>query len=276
LNLQSSDALRQHLLQGTRGALAVPISYDNEVIAVLDIQSEDIEVFETSDVNVIRYVGQQLGTSLGQSHRLSALRNELNAQELTMQRQLEKLLNYERRERQATTQAWVNYLKQRGMDYMGFDMNSNEEPNPAYTLTDDMQPAIQTGDISLRIEGEQQILSVPIILRGYTLGAMSFRVPEGNQTIGPRQQELIRSVVQRLGLALENKRLFEQSQAQAQRESKANEVGSLLLSSTDIETVLRLAADSFNQAMGSVQTQIRLRPESQEHQANGNGSEGAS
>jgi GAF domain-containing protein len=276
LNLQSSDALRQHLLQGTRGALAVPINYDNEVIAVLDIQSEDIEVFETSDVNVIRFVAQQLGTSLGQSHRLSALRNELNAQELTMQRQLEKLLNYERRERQATTQAWVNYLKQRGMDYMGFDMNSNEEPNPAYTLTDDMQPAIQTGDISLRIEGEQQILSVPIILRGYTLGAMSFRVPEGNQTIGPRQQELIRSVVQRLGLALENKRLFEQSQAQAQRESKANEVGSLLLTSTDIETVLRLAADSFNQAMGSVQTQIRLRPESQEHQANGNGSEGAS
>jgi GAF domain-containing protein len=276
LNLQSSDALRQHLLQGTRGALAVPINYDNEVIAVLDIQSEDIEVFETSDVNVIRFVAQQLGTSLGQSHRLSALRNELNAQELTMQRQLEKLLNYERRERQATTQAWVNYLKQRGMDYMGFDMNSNEEPNPAYTLTDDMQPAIQTGDISLRIEGEQQILSVPIILRGYTLGAMSFRVPEGNQTIGPRQQELIRSVVQRLGLALENKRLFEQSQAQAQRESKANEVGNLLLTSTDIETVLRLAADSFNQAMGSVQTQIRLRPESKEHQANGNGSEGAS
>jgi GAF domain-containing protein len=147
-----------------------------------------------------------------------------------------------------------------------------DEPNPAVALTDDLQPAIQTGDISLRYEGEQQVLSVPIILRGYTLGAMSFRVPEGSQTIGPRQQELIRSVVQRLGLALENKRLFEQSQAQAQRESKANEVGSLLLSSTDIDTVLKMAADSFNQAMGAVQTQIRLRPEGQEL----NGGEGAS
>jgi GAF domain-containing protein len=272
LNLNSSDMLRQHLLQGTRGALAVPISYENEVIAVLDIQSEDLESFDAGEVNVIRFVAQQLGTSLGQGHRLSQLRKELSAQELTMQRQLEKLLNYERRERQATTQAWVNYLKQRGMDYMGFDMSSSDEPSPAYALTDDLQPAIQTGDISLRYEGEQQILSVPIVLRGYTLGAMSFRVPEGNQTIGPRQQELIRSVVQRLGLALENKRLFEQSQAQAQRESKANEVGSLLLSSTDIDTVLRLAAESFNQAMGAVQTQIRLRPESHEM----NGSEGAS
>jgi GAF domain-containing protein len=271
LTLESSDAMRQHLLQGTQGALAVPISYENEVIAVLDIQSEDLEHFYLADVNVIRFVAQELGTSLGQSQRLTELRKELNEQETTMQRQLDKLLSYERRERQATTQAWVNYLKQRGMDYMGFDMDSSDEPSPAYALTDDLQPAIQTGDISLRYEGDQQILSVPIVLRGYTLGAMSFRVPEGNQTIGPRQQELIRSVVQRLGLALENKRLFEQSQSQAQRESKANEVGSLLLSSTDIDTVLRLAAESFNQAMGAVQTQIRLRPESQEM----NGSEGA-
>lgn len=273
LNLQSSDALRSHLLQGTRGALAVPISFENEVIAVLDVQSEDLETFEQGDINLIRFVAQDLGTALGQGHRLTELRKELNEQEITMQRQTEKLLSYERRERQATTQAWVNYLKQRGMDYMGFDINSSmDEPNPAVALTDDLQPAIQTGEISLRYEGEQQILSVPIILRGYTLGAMSFRVPEGSQTIGPRQQELIRSVVQRLGLALENKRLFEQSQAQAQRESKANEVGSLLLSSTDIDTVLKMAADSFNQAMGAVQTQIRLRPESQEL----NGSEGTS
>lgn len=272
LNNQSPDAMRSHLLQGTRGALAVPINFENDVTAVIDIQSEDLEVFEQADVNVVRFIAQQLGMALGQSKRLEELRKEIGTQETTIVQQREKLLNYERRERQATTQAWVNYLRQRGMDYMGFDISGLDDPNPAVALNDDLQPAIQTGEISLSYENGQQILSVPIVLRGYTLGAMSFRVPEGSQTIGPRQQELIRSVVQRLGLALENKRLFEQSQAQAQRESKANEVGSLLLSSTDIDTVLRMAAESFNQAMGAVQTQIRVRPDSPEV----TGSEGAS
>jgi hypothetical protein len=60
---------------------------------------------------------------------------------------------------------------------------------------------------------------------------------------------------------LENKRLFEQSRAQALRESKANQVGNLLLSSTDIETVLNLAAQNFNEALGAVQTKIHLQPE---------------
>ena len=49
---------------------------------------------------------------------------------------------------------------------------------------------------------------------------------------------MLRTVANRLGVALESNRLFEQTQAQAQRERKANEIGSMLLSETDIEAVL--------------------------------------
>ena len=44
----------------------------------------------------------------------------------------------------------------------------------------------------------------------------------------------------------------------------ANEVGNLLLTSTDINTVLQLAAENFNQALGAIQTQIRLKPDAQQ------------
>ena len=79
-----------------------------------------------------------------------------------------------------------------------------------------------------------------------------------NRPITRRQIEIMRNVIQRLALALDNKRLFEQSQSQAQRESKANEIASLLLSSTDMDTVLRLAATNFNDALGAIQTHIEL------------------
>ena len=177
-------------------------------------------------------------------------------------RQREKMLEYEQAEERATVSTWTAYLQQRGFDYLGFDMNSDGDvPILATSIADELRPAMETGEITVTLEDNYQVVSVPIMLRGRTIGAMSFKVAEGSQSIGSRQTELIHSVVQRLGLALENKRLFEQSRSQAQRESKANEVGSLLLSSTDIETVLTLAAQNFNEALGAVQTQIHLQPE---------------
>ncbi|HEX2619596.1 MAG TPA: hypothetical protein VHL11_05595, partial [Phototrophicaceae bacterium] len=61
-------------------------------------------------------------------------------------------------------------------------------------------------------------------------------------------------------LALENKRLFEQTQATAQRERKANEATNLLISATNVEAVINVAAASFNDALGAINTRIHLQP----------------
>lgn len=257
------DIIRQHLLGGTRGALAVPILGSNEtVIAVVDIQSEDLDDFSSTEIQTVKLVVRQLGQTIERLRLITNLREDLSEQDKLIARQRQRLIQYEQTERQATTDTWARYLQEKGTDFMGYDMEEGAtSPIEAIDLKDDLQSAIQTGSISIEHEGNQQIVRVPIILRGQTLGAMSFRVPAGNQAIGARQQELIHNVVQRLSLALENKRLFEQSQSQATRERKANEVGNLLLSSTDIDTVLNLAASNFNEALGAIQTQIRLKPE---------------
>jgi len=73
-----------------------------------------------------------------------------------------------------------------------------------------------------------------------------------------RQIELAGTVALRLGGALENKRLLEQTQAQALRERQAGEVANMLIGATDVRSLLELAADSFNDTLGAVQTQIYL------------------
>ena len=258
--------IRQHLLSGTNAALAVPVMASNgEVIAVLDIQSEDLSNYAPDEIRTVELVAVQLGQTIERSRTIDNLRRDLLEQDELITRQRNRLLQYERAERQTTTDTWREYLEQQGVDYLGYDMlDLMSEPVEATTLSGEIQSAITAGDIMVQQDGNQQVVSIPIQLREQTLGAMSFRVPAGSQVVGARQQELIRNVVQRLSLALENKRLFEQSQSQAQRESKANEVGNLLLSSTDINTVLQLAAHNFNEALGAIQTQIRLTPEAQE------------
>ncbi len=264
---ENDDPLvRQHLLSGTNAALAVPVmDSTGEVIAVLDIQSEDLANYSPDEIRTVELVAVQLGQTIERSRTIESLRRDLIEQDELITRQRNRLLQYERAERQTTTNTWREYLELQGVDYLGYDMlDLMSDPVEATTLSTEIQSAITAGDITVQQDGNQQIVSIPIQLRGQTLGAMSFRVPTGSQVVGARQQELIRNVVQRLSLALENKRLFERSQSQAQRERKANEVGNLLLSSTDINTVLQLAAHNFNEALGAVQTQIRLTPEAQE------------
>lgn len=258
-----SSAIRQgHLLPGIGSAAAVPIRVEQQFVGILDVQREEAHPFDSDEIDMLELLAQHLGGTIVQSRLINELRDNLGEQNELVILQHEKMLEYEQAEERATISTWTAYLQQRGLNYLGFDMETDtDEPTLSTTLSEDLRPALATGKISVRIEGNYQMVSVPILLRGRTLGAMSFKVAEGSQSIGARQTELIRSVVQRLGLALENKRLFEQSRAQAQRESKANEVGSLLLSSTDIETVLNLAAQNFNEALGAVQTKIHLQPE---------------
>jgi GAF domain-containing protein len=69
------------------------------------------------------------------------------------------------------------------------------------------------------------------------------------------------TVAERLALALENTRLFEQSQSQALRERKASEVATALIGATDVRVVLNMAAEQFKDALGAVNTRIYIQPE---------------
>ncbi|MDQ7036924.1 MAG: GAF domain-containing protein [Anaerolineae bacterium] len=227
-------AMRQsHLLPAIQSAAAVPIYVEQQFVGVLDVQREVTQPFDSDEVDMLELLAQHLGGTIVQARLMNELRANLSDQNEIVTLQRAKMLEYEQAEERATISTWKAYLEQRGLQYLGFDMATNTaEPTLASKLSQDLQdlrPALETGKISVRVEDNFQMVSVPILLRGRTLGAMSFKVAQGSQSIGTRQTELIRSVVQRLGLALENKRLFEQSRAQAQRESKANEVGSLLL-----------------------------------------------
>jgi GAF domain-containing protein len=111
-------------------------------------------------------------------------------------------------------------------------------------------------------DGADQVLTVPIVSRGQRLGAMEFRAPNDKQW-NNRSIELAHVIAQRLALALDNIRLFEQAQMIAHREQTASQVSAVLQSKTDLDALVATAADAFQQALGATRTSIRLgMPES--------------
>jgi GAF domain-containing protein len=256
---QSSEVRRRYLLPGARAGLVLPlISNVGEVLGALDVQQEQSTHWSENEVEALEFVTSQLASAIAQARQFQQLNQNIKDQEELILRQRQRLRELEKAESIAAYQAWQNFLREEGVDMFGYNLTA-QGLRPAEDFSPEMQASMKRGEVVIERHGEQQWVSVPIILRDQVIGALSFTMPP-EQILTPRQSDLLQSVVQRLGLALENRRLFEQSQTQAQRETKANEIASVLLSTTDIETVLHLAADQFNQALGAIQTRITLTP----------------
>ena len=258
IDQNSTAGERVHFLPGTTSGGLVPLMYREQVIGILDIQSVGDRTIDASKRELLSVISLHLATTIGNTRTLDSIQTDAKQQQEIIMRQRNRLRQIEQTEQQAIVTAWTDYLDQRDQRIIGFDVNDiSMQLIPTDYLPDHMRMALERHDVATYEEDNQQHVTLPIQLRGQTLGAASFSMPS-NRPITHRQIEIMRNVIQRLALALDNKRLFEQSQSQAQRESKANEIASLLLSSTDMDTVLRLAATSFNDALGAIQTHIEL------------------
>lgn len=260
LNADSgTTAQRSHLFLGMEVGLVFPVYFQDTLLALIDLQRGSNDPVAENELYSVDFIAKQLGRALMETRLINNLNASLAEQTHIVEQQQQRLRQLEQAEQRTLISSWVSYLNQRDEHMIGFDLSSGaDEPVLSTSTSPELHAVFQAGEISIERDGNMQRVHVPIRLRDEALGAMVFSVPVERQLLGQRHKELIDSVVQRLGLALENKRLFEQTQAQARRESEANSVGNQLLSTTNIETVLRLAADNFNEVLGAVQTQIHL------------------
>ncbi len=260
VNAESNLTRKRALSAGMKQAILVPLLADNKLLGILDVQTNRDEPFSDSQIETVETYARHLVSALQRERIIRQLRDDLREQERIIIKQRQQLRELEQARPTALTSSWQDFFQQYTNRLMGFDVDMRQaRATPASELDEDLRAALAAGDIVIREVDNRQHVSLPIMLRDELLGAMSFQLAP-NVTLTERQTELIRSVVQRLALALENKRLFEQSQTQAERESTANAAASVLLTTTDIETVLELAAQLFNNSLGAVKTQIYLQP----------------
>lgn len=253
---------RSQMLTAANYEVALPMVVNGVVLGVLDIQSGDTTPFSQNEVTVLLLIADHIGTALQNSRLISELQRGLRDQENSNNRLQTQIQEYRQREQRGVSELWGGYLKGRAAQAIGFDIfpDNPATPIPASDLPETITQTLQSGKMQVDNAGEEQIINVPITFRDQTLGAMSFAIPK-NQTVTEKQLEMAEIVAQRLALALDNTRLFEQSQAQALRERKASEITSLLIGATDVNAVLEIAAANFNEALGAVHTHIYIQPD---------------
>lgn len=250
---QHADAdARVLFLPTTRTQVLFPLVYGKLALGVLDVQSVDADAFSPRAIQVLEMVAAQMALTVYTS-RLIAQADDAERQRLRLTEQLQMtskggpdmLLS-------PTTQ----HLQGRLERVFGFDWH-NGTILPNTTVSTAQRRALNNAMPETFQEQGEHGLTVPIMLRGSVLGVIEFRAARATGW-NSRQIELARVIAQRLALALDNLRLFEQAQIAAQREQIASQLSARLQSRTEVDAVLALATEAFQEALGATRASIRF------------------
>ncbi len=213
----ASDTMRAEywmpnpLLPDTRSELAVPIRIGDQVIGALDVQSDRVDAFDEETIAALQTVADQLAVALRNAQLFDEKEGLISASV-----QLTQML---------TRDNWDSYLRgqrspQGALGYR-YDLSS-------------VQPVTGEG------EGDNGYgVRVPIALRGQVIGELAAELPDG-EVLGDQERQLVGEVLDRVALALENARLFEQTQLSLQESNRLYQASRRI---TDADTAEMLAQE---------------------------------
>lgn len=262
------DAYNAHWLAGIRTGALLPAGYENNVVAIIDVQNARYTTLTDDMLRTLEILAAQLGTAIAYYRERTETRQLLQQRDETILNQQNRLRQLEHIRRYASMQEWDRYLQQRGVEMLGYDWHGTADLITADHVPENMQAALESGEWVIERDEAHQHITVPVDLQGQWLGALVFTLPAETQ-ITRRERDLVRGVIQRFVLALENQRLLEETQLQAHRKSTANDIGGLLLTRTNMDDLLTLAAQRFNEAIGAVGTRIHLQPSAPQTEGDG-------
>jgi len=224
-------------LPTTRSELALPLKSGEEVIGVLDVQSEQEGAFDDEDIYVLSILADQVSIAIENTRLYDETQRSLA--------EVETLYG------QYLRQAWQRFPKEQ--QYKGYK----------YTVGG-AKPIQDTGthDKS-EIKKQLQEISVPIALRGESIGSLAVEIPK-EEPFTIDQMDVIKAVADRVAISIENARLFEETTKRAERERLVTEITTKIRSNTNPNQMIQVALSELKNTLGA--TNVELIP----HVANNN------
>ena len=219
---------RNELLPLTRSEMALPLRVGGRVIGALDVQSTEPDAFHPEDVSIFQSMADQLAIAIENARLFDQARRDLQ--------------DIERLNRQLTGEAWRDYMGGRRPDApAGF--KAGEGPIEPMRVDD------QAGD--------EKALSVPLKVRGQTIGLLDIAARDGSEP-DEETRQMLEAVAERVALALDSSRLSEQAQRQAAREQILGRLSAELQATTDLDVILRIAAREASRALDTPHSFVHL------------------
>ena len=229
------------LLAEMRTELAIPLIANDEIIGVLDVQSTHVGAFTQADIALLHAVAAQLTIAIDNVQLYDEAQRNLRENQALFQQTQANLREIERLNYQLTGRAWQEYLRlQTDSTAIALDLSSGQTTSEAEWTPTLQEAALHHQVITVTHEG-RRVVALPITVQNEVIGAMEFEL-ESEGPLPDGILDLCEAVGQRLGLAMENRRLFDETQRAVLREGLINDIGADLQSATGMDVIVQRAA----------------------------------
>jgi GAF domain-containing protein/HAMP domain-containing protein len=234
-------------LPDTRSEIAIPLSLDGEIIGALDVQSSTASAFGAEDVAALSGLAEQITIALQNARLFEQAQEAIAKAESAQQRYLEKV--------------WSEYVRLEpvtGYDYTAVSLQPFRDGHVPPELDLAVKHRVPVASKSNGQGETQPVLAAPIIFRNQVIGAIGLEETGVERQWGPDEIALLQEVAAQVGLALENARLFQQTERRAQREAMISQIVARIRQKSDVEGIMQTAVRELGKALRSPHAYIRL------------------
>jgi GAF domain-containing protein len=232
-------------LPETRSEAALPLRSRGQVIGALSVQSTQPNAFDGEVVNVLQIMADQVAIAVDNSRLFTEREESLES--------VRSAFNT------LTRQAWQQLVNEQSMSSYRYQAGDViESPTVA---GDHNQDRISSGAGQVLVSGNLAVL--PIKARDQVIGEISIRKPDAGPAFwSPDEIDMLETLAEQIGAALESARLYQETRQWAAREQIASEVTARMRESLNIQSVLQTAAAEIYRALGLRDVSIQLHPDS--------------
>ncbi len=248
------------LLPYTLAELALPLFVGDEVIGAIDVQSTTIDAFQPDDVRSLQVMAAQLAAAIDKARLVDELQVRASENERLYEEAQRNLRQIEDLNRRLTREGWADYLRARrasstlGYTLLGDSIQSEQ------TWTAPMRQAYQ-GETGVVIRKDQQahIAALPLRVRGEVIGVLEI-ARSGDRPWSESDIQLAEMLVDRLSLAVENARLYEQATQATEREQIVNRIAQNVQEAETVDQVLQSALAELSEVLGASRGIVQITP----------------
>lgn len=220
------------LLPSTHSEITLPMKVGDQVLGVLDVQSEFAAAFKDDDIYVLQILSDLLAVGIHNAR----LNNEIQESYL----ELETLYG------QYSQNAWRKVARTHEIRGYQYDKNGTHPISSTSTASD--------GKHSPEESRPDTIISLKV--RGESIGTL--KIWTGENHLLPEDVALLEDLGARISQSLDSARLFTETQRRAEYERLAGQAASRMRESLDVESVLKCAAEDIYQVLKLDQLTIDL------------------
>lgn len=223
-------------LPETKSEVAIPLRSRGQVLGALTIHSKQARAFDNVTITTFQSMADQIAVAIDNARLFTETQKAL---ESTRQAYGE-----------LSREAWLNHLNTKPIRLL---RNIN-----GLSLVEADSPYDETERPNGAQNDRQSFLEIPIKVRNQVIGVIQAQKPMKSGAWNEEDQEMLATLTDQLGVALESARLFEETLMRAEHERLVGDISGRIRETLDIETVLKTAVIEMRNALDLDEVEVRM------------------